>query len=76
MNKALANTLFGMGAAALLLTNKPSLARQAKYKLLHSVRVCSCYTARQGVLHCGSIAARHAMHCARLSQTHKCMKPD
>jgi hypothetical protein len=38
MNKFLANGLFGMGAAALVLTNKPSLARKAKYKLLHSVR--------------------------------------
>jgi len=38
MNKFLANGLFGMGAAALLLTNKPSLARKAKYQLLHSTR--------------------------------------
>lgn len=38
MNKLLANVLFGMGAAALVLTNKPSLARKAKYQLLYSVR--------------------------------------
>jgi hypothetical protein len=38
MNKFLANGLFGMGAAALVLTNKPSLARKAKYQLMHSVR--------------------------------------
>lgn len=35
----LANGLFGMGAAAMLLTNKPSLAKRAKYQLLHTVRV-------------------------------------
>jgi hypothetical protein len=38
MNKFLANGLFGMGAAALVLTNKPSLVRKAKYQLRHSVR--------------------------------------
>jgi 3-ketoacyl-CoA synthase len=38
MNKFLANGLFGMGAAALVLTNKPSLVRKAKYQLMHSVR--------------------------------------
>eukprot|EP00882_Tetradesmus_deserticola_P018890 GHRQ01020298.1.p1 GENE.GHRQ01020298.1~~GHRQ01020298.1.p1 ORF type:complete len:130 (-),score=36.15 GHRQ01020298.1:447-836(-) len=39
MGKSLGNAVFGMGAAALVLTNKPSLARRAKYKLLHSTRV-------------------------------------
>jgi hypothetical protein len=38
MNKFLANSLFGMDAAALVLTNKPSLARKAKYQLRHFVR--------------------------------------
>uniref|UniRef100_A0A383V531 FAE domain-containing protein n=1 Tax=Tetradesmus obliquus TaxID=3088 RepID=A0A383V531_TETOB len=37
-SKFLANALFGMGAAALVLTNKRSLAGKAKYKLLHSAR--------------------------------------
>jgi hypothetical protein len=37
-SKSVANVLFGMGAAALVLTNKRSLARKAKYKLMHSVR--------------------------------------
>jgi 3-ketoacyl-CoA synthase len=34
-----ANTLFRMGGAAILFTNKPNLARSAKYQLLHNVRV-------------------------------------
>eukprot|EP00878_Enallax_costatus_P021735 GHUV01023026.1.p1 GENE.GHUV01023026.1~~GHUV01023026.1.p1 ORF type:complete len:468 (+),score=135.06 GHUV01023026.1:122-1525(+) len=38
-SRLLANGLFGMGAAALLLTNKHSLAKRAKYQLLHTVRV-------------------------------------
>jgi dTDP-4-amino-4,6-dideoxygalactose transaminase len=66
MNKFLANSLFGMGAAALVLTNKPSLARKAKYQLLHSVRAhvgqddrYSVLRFAYGVLVC-SYAAVHA----------------
>ena len=33
------NTLFRMGGAAMLLTNKWSERRRAKYELLHCVRV-------------------------------------
>lgn len=34
-----ANAIFRMGGAAVLCTNKPSLASKAKYQLLHNVRV-------------------------------------
>ena len=34
-----ANVLFGMGAAAVLLSNKSAMARVAKYQLVHSERV-------------------------------------
>lgn len=33
------NTLFRMGAAAIVMTNKPSERHRAKYKLQHVVRV-------------------------------------
>ena len=35
----LADVLFGMGAAATLLTNRPSMIKVAKYQLLHSETV-------------------------------------
>lgn len=39
--RLLPNIIFRMGAAAVLLSNKPSMARCAKYELVHNVRVCS-----------------------------------
>ncbi|KXZ56245.1 hypothetical protein GPECTOR_1g213 [Gonium pectorale] len=38
-HRLVTNVLFRMGAAASILTNKPSLARKAKYSLEHRVRV-------------------------------------
>ncbi|GIL44643.1 hypothetical protein Vafri_2162 [Volvox africanus] len=38
-HRLVTNVLFRMGAAAMVLTNKPSLARRAKYRLDHRVRV-------------------------------------
>ena len=32
------NTLFRMGGAAIVLTNRPALARRAKYRIEHIVR--------------------------------------
>jgi len=34
-----ANAIFRMGGAAVLMTNKPALMRQSKYQLTHSVRI-------------------------------------
>ena len=33
------NILFGMGCAAVLMTNRPDMIKRAKYKLIHSERV-------------------------------------
>ncbi len=38
-HRLVTNVLFRMGAAAMVLTNKPALARRSKYKLEHRVRV-------------------------------------
>lgn len=34
-----ANAIFRMGGAGVLMTNKPALIRQSKYQLMHSVRI-------------------------------------
>jgi FAE1/Type III polyketide synthase-like protein len=37
--KQVANAIFRMGGAAVLMTNKPSMAKHSKYQLDHCVRV-------------------------------------
>ena len=34
-----ANAIFRMGGAAVLMTNKPALIKKSKYQLMHSVRI-------------------------------------
>jgi hypothetical protein len=62
-----ANAIFRMGGAGMLMTNKPALARQSKYQLMHSVRIHTgqddaAYRCVKGVCvcHCRQSAAQAA----------------